>query len=33
VDDAGNLHQNVDLLGREIDVSLGCGIYTFKKTI
>lgn len=31
VDDAGNLHQNIDLLGREIDVSLGCGIYTFKK--
>jgi hypothetical protein len=31
VDDAGNLHQNIDLLGREIDVNLGCGIYTFKK--
>lgn len=31
VDDAGNLHQNIDLLGGEIDVNLGCGIYTFKK--
>ena len=32
VDDAGNLHRNVDLLNRVIDVNLGCGIYTFKKT-
>ncbi len=31
VDDAGNLHQKIDLFGRVIDVSLGCGIYTFKK--
>jgi hypothetical protein len=31
VDDAGNLHQNIDLLDKEINVNLGCGIYTFKK--
>lgn len=33
VDDAGNLHQKIDLFGRVIDVSLGCGIYTFKKMV
>ena len=31
VDDSGNLHRNIDLLNQEIDVNLGCGIYTFKK--
>jgi hypothetical protein len=31
VDDAGNLHQNINLLGKDINVTLGCGIYTFKK--
>jgi hypothetical protein len=31
VDDAGNLHQKIDLASKEIDVNLGCGIYTFKK--
>jgi hypothetical protein len=31
VDDAGNLHQKIDLRVQEIDVNLGCGIYTFKK--
>lgn len=31
VDDSGNLHRNIDLLNQEIDVGLGCGIYTFKK--
>lgn len=30
VDDAGNLHQNIDLTDKEIHVNLGCGIYTFK---
>lgn len=32
VDDEGNLHQDVDLESRELDVGYGCGIYTFKKT-
>jgi hypothetical protein len=31
VDDVGNLHQNINLLGKDINVTLGCGIYTFKK--
>lgn len=31
VDDAGNLHQNVDLYATKLDVAWGCGIYTFKK--
>lgn len=31
VDDAGNLHQNVDINKNKIDVVYGCGIYTFKK--
>ena len=31
VDDAGNLHQNIDLEEIKLDVKLGCGIYTFKK--
>ena len=31
VDDAGNLHRNVDLLNQAVEVNLGCGIYTFKK--
>jgi len=33
VDDAGNLHQKIDLFGKAIDVNLGCGIYTFKKMV
>ena len=28
VDDAGDLHQDIDLLGSQIDVEDGCGIYT-----
>lgn len=31
VDDAGNLHQNIDLKKEKIDVKYGCGIYTFSK--
>jgi len=31
IDDSGNLHRDIDLLKKKIDVSLGCGIYTFKK--
>lgn len=31
IDDAGHLHHVVDLLSKEIDVNLGCGIYTFIK--
>jgi hypothetical protein len=31
VDDAGALHQNVDIDTAKIDVVYGCGIYTFKK--
>ena len=31
VDDQGNLHQEVDLRAVEINVSYGCGIYTFEK--
>ncbi len=31
VDDAGNLHQKVDILNTRIDVKYGCGIYTFTK--
>src|SRR5580658_8156392 len=31
VDDDGNLHQNVDLDNCNLDLILGCGIYTFKK--
>ena len=31
VDDAGSLHCNVDIETAGIDVSYGCGIYTFRK--
>jgi Caenorhabditis protein of unknown function, DUF268 len=31
VDDAGALHQNVDLLNQAVNVTYGCGIYTFKR--
>jgi hypothetical protein len=31
VDDAGSLHQNVNLELGNIDVTYGCGIYSFKK--
>jgi Caenorhabditis protein of unknown function, DUF268 len=31
VDDAGSLHQNVDMKNMKLDVSFGCGIYTFQK--
>jgi Caenorhabditis protein of unknown function, DUF268 len=31
VDDAGNLHQNVDLKSTDLNVKFGCGIYTFRK--
>lgn len=31
VDDAGKLHQNVNLETENIDVTFGCGIYTLKK--
>jgi hypothetical protein len=31
VDDAGDIHNNVDLASNKIDVNYGCGIYTFKK--
>ncbi len=31
VDDAGHLHQNVDLYEGDIDVKYGCGIYSFRK--
>ncbi len=31
VDDKGVLHQSVDLFRQPIDVSWGCGIYTFQK--
>ena len=31
VDDAGDLHKNVNLGDTQIDVEYGCGIYTFKK--
>lgn len=31
VDDDGCLHQNVDLENTDIDVTFGCGIYTFEK--
>jgi hypothetical protein len=31
VDDAGNLHQNIDLQKTALHVSYGCGIYTFKR--
>lgn len=32
VDDAGSLHQNVELGATRLDVTYGCGIYTFRKT-
>ena len=32
VDDEGNLHQNVDLMSKDLDVTYGCGIYTFRKS-
>jgi hypothetical protein len=31
VDDAGNLHQDVDIANSNVDVRFGCGIYTFTK--
>lgn len=31
VDDRGNLHSGVDVKAVDIDVSYGCGIYTFEK--
>ena len=31
VDDVGNLHQNIDLKTADLNVSCGCGIYTFKR--
>lgn len=31
VDDAGKLHQNIDIESEKIDVKYGCGIYTFSK--
>jgi len=33
VDDAGDLHQNIDLETAQVDVVHGCGIYTFKKPL
>jgi SAM-dependent methyltransferase len=32
VDDAGALHRNVDLRNADLQVTSGCGIYTFSKT-
>jgi hypothetical protein len=31
VDDRGDLHKNVDVRGADLEVSYGCGIYTFTK--
>ncbi len=31
VDDAGDLHKNVDLNQGQIDIEYGCGIYTLRK--
>ena len=31
IDDQGSLHRNVDLMTTTINISFGCGIYTFKK--
>ena len=31
VDDAGKLHQNIDIENTKLNVVFGCGIYTFKK--
>ena len=31
VDDFGNLHQNISLDKTNVNVTYGCGIYTFKK--
>lgn len=31
VDDSGNLHKNINLFNIDIDVTYGCGIYTFRK--
>jgi len=31
VDDAGQLHQNVDIYENSVDVKYGCGIYSFRK--
>lgn len=31
IDDFGNLHQNISLDKTDLDVTFGCGIYTFKK--
>jgi hypothetical protein len=33
VDDAGDLHQNVDVKAVDVNVNCGCGIYTFKKSL
>jgi len=32
VDDDGNFHKDFDVLNVELNISYGCGIYTFKKT-
>ncbi len=32
VDDEGSLHQNIDLKTHDLDVTHGCGIYTFTKS-
>jgi hypothetical protein len=32
VDDAGKLHQNIDLASGNLNLRYGCGIYTFKKS-
>ena len=31
VDDKGDIHKNVDLFKHDINVSYGCGIYSFTK--
>jgi len=31
VDDIGDLHKNFDVLNNDLDVTYGCGIYTFRK--
>lgn len=33
VDDAGKLHQNINIETEKLDVIFGCGIYTFKKHV
>ena len=31
VDDAGNLHTDIEIQDVNTDIKYGCGIYTFKK--